>query len=685
VMDAIPVSVFWKDTGLNYLGCNLQFAKDAGVSSPRDLIGRNDLSLVWRDHAERYRIDDLRVMQSGTPKLNYEEPSTGPDGKTFWVKTNKIPMRDSSGHITGVLGCYEDITERKQSEQELKQRADDMHLINTLNQANNRGEDLTRIAERLSWETRRIFLCNAVVIYLLNEDRTQLVLINTRVLPEDVRDGIENMFGFRPPERFNIPLREDSELWRLCFSAEPHLINEPESITSLLIEFTGGRKIRRLMPKLIEVMRIHSLIAVPLVSNREVIGALGVSRAEPFTDNELQRFSSIAEHLTAIITRKKVEEGLLIRNAALQASINAFAIFDIIGRITYVNDAFLKTWGFDRYTEILGRHAVIIWSDLEEGRIAIKELHERGRWGGEMRAARRSGSEFTALAQATVVRGEDGVPICFASSFIDITQRKDAAREMERLNAELEKKNKELEQIIYVTSHDLRTPLVNIQGFARELEYSLQDMAKVFEEENLSQSVLEKMEPILDKDIPLALGYINKSVAKMDSLLAGLLQLSRLGRAEFLMQPLDMNQLMVDVLASLEFQIEERNASLEIGDLPPCLGDQIQLNRVFSNLLDNAIKYLEPDRPGEVSLTGEVSGDRVVYQIKDNGIGIAERDIERIFEIFHQLNPVASQGEGLGLTIVQRILERHNGRIWVESHLGVGSVFYVSLPAAPST
>ncbi|HWR58604.1 MAG TPA: PAS domain S-box protein [Thermodesulfovibrionales bacterium] len=119
VIDTIPVRVFWKDHESKYLGCNKQFALDAGLEVPEDLIGRDDFQMGWREQAELYRSDDKEVMQSGIPKLNYEEPQTTPAGSSIWLRTSKIPLRDINGEILGVLGTYEDITESKKMEEDI--------------------------------------------------------------------------------------------------------------------------------------------------------------------------------------------------------------------------------------------------------------------------------------------------------------------------------------------------------------------------------------------------------------------------------------------------------------------------------------------------------------------------------------------------------------------------------------
>jgi signal transduction histidine kinase len=153
-----------------------------------------------------------------------------------------------------------------------------------------------------------------------------------------------------------------------------------------------------------------------------------------------------------------------------------------------------------------------------------------------------------------------------------------------------------------------------------------------------------------------------------------------MGRANLDIEKLDMSKLISEVISSLEFQIRETGATVEIGELPPCCGDETQIYQVFSNLLGNALKFLDPKRRGVIIISGKKEKEQVVYCIKDNGIGIAEKDKDAIFEIFLKLNPDDKRGEGLGLTIVRKILDRHGGKVLVESEPGKGSKFYVSLP-----
>lgn len=164
----------------------------------------------------------------------------------------------------------------------------------------------------------------------------------------------------------------------------------------------------------------------------------------------------------------------------------------------------------------------------------------------------------------------------------------------------------------------------------------------------------------------------------------GLLRISRIGTATLHKSPLDISRMMTDINKNFEFRIKEQGVSFTISEMPDCVGDEIQINQVFSNLLDNALKYLDPDRPGDIRISGEQLNGRCIYSVQDNGIGIPDEHIEKVFQMFHRINRMGPIGEGLGLTAVKHILDRNDGRIWVESEFGKGSTFSVSLPSLSS-
>lgn len=262
-------------------------------------------------------------------------------------------------------------------------------------------------------------------------------------------------------------------------------------------------------------------------------------------------------------------------------------------------------------------------------------------------------------------------------------------RELEEAYALLERKNAELESYLYVASHDLRSPLVNIQGFSARFGKQSAQIAQELEEMSLDGENLTRRDAalaILKEKIPRSVDFILSNTAKMDSLLNGLLRISRTGRVAMSVKELDMNALAALALKTLSYEIEEARATVSVEDLPSCFGDADLVSQVFSNLLINALKYRSPHRLPEIRISGAREDRKSFYTVRDNGIGIAERHLERVWDVFYRVSgSEGAQGEGLGLSIVKRIMDKHKGSVSLESKEGEGSVFTVVFPAEPFT
>ncbi len=430
------------------------------------------------------------------------------------------------------------------------------------------------------------------------------------------------------------------------------------------------------MDEVREPVRRQTLNTVLVFSALILAAALGVGFLGRRRDNLWLRRQLAMEHERQALAERYV---LLNKHAN-----DIILLTDQDGNILEANDKALAAYGRSikemksmtlrdlRCAETGGEHAGAVHGAAPHDGVMVETVHRR-----------RDGSVFPveASTHAMTVGG-----VTFHQSIIrDVTERKRAESDLARANQELSRKNQELEQVVYVASHDLRSPLVNVQGFSTELGMALDELRHVLDGVELPGEARTRLNYLLDDDAAESIRYILSGIAKMDMLIAGLLRLSRLGRVTLSVGPVDMNQLAADTAADFEFQIKDSGVDLTIGDLPPCLGDAAQLGRVFSNLLGNALKYLDPSRPGMVRITGVRADGQSVYCIEDNGIGIAEQHQKKIFDLYHRLNPDDSAGEGLGLTIVRTVLDRQHGRVWVESVPGAGARFYVVLPAAGET
>ncbi|WP_255681334.1 ATP-binding protein [Natrinema sp. SYSU A 869] len=320
-------------------------------------------------------------------------------------------------------------------------------------------------------------------------------------------------------------------------------------------------------------------------------------------------------------------------------------------RFVLVNQAFCDLVGYDR-DELLGKHATLINSETVNE--AANELET------EISAGKREVGvleyEFeTADGETLPVETRfgpyeyDGGRIGRCGVTRDIGVRKEYERE-------IRESNERLEQFAYIASHDLQEPLRMVTSYLQLLERRYSDT--------------------FDEDGEEFLEYAIDGAQQMREMIDGLLKYSRVSTRGDPFEPVDLD----DVLADLQLQIEETNAEITVGELPRVEGDASQLRQVFQNLLDNAITY-SGDKPPWVHITADRHSEKWVISVEDEGIGIDPDDQERIFTIFDRLHsPEEYDGTGIGLALCQRIVERHDGEISVDSEPGEGAMFSFTLP-----
>jgi PAS domain S-box-containing protein len=241
-------------------------------------------------------------------------------------------------------------------------------------------------------------------------------------------------------------------------------------------------------------------------------------------------------------------------------------------------------------------------------------------------------------------------------------------------------KNKELENYLYIASHDLRSPLVNIQGFSQRLQKQTAKVKSIIENSEIESVAKIEIDEITNGDIPKTLNFIFSNVTKMDTLISGLLQISRTGRMAMTIRKISMNELLNTVIAAYNFQLTEISAKVVVGQLDDCYGDENQLNQLFSNIIGNAIKYRDKKRMLVLEIASRTSYNKVIFSIKDTGMGISPRHIEKIWDVFFRVDSGSPEaGEGIGLSLAKRIADKHKGKIWAESEEGKGSTFFIEL------
>lgn len=260
------------------------------------------------------------------------------------------------------------------------------------------------------------------------------------------------------------------------------------------------------------------------------------------------------------------------------------------------------------------------------------------------------------------VSGDEGQQAGAVLVMSDITERKRAQTEIERRAAELARSNAELEQFAQVTSHDLQEPLRMVASY--------------------TQLLASRYGGKLDADADEFIGYAVDGVMRMQRLIRDVLDYSRLGTKGFQLKPTDCGVVLVRAITGLEATITETGAQLTFDPLPVAMADETQLLQLFQNLIGNAIKF-HSDQPPRVHVSTTTGGNTCTISVRDNGIGIDPQDAERIFVIFQRLHgPTDYPGSGIGLATCKKIVERHGGRIWVESQAGAGSTFHFTLPLA---
>jgi len=384
--------------------------------------------------------------------------------------------------------------------------------------------------------------------------------------------------------------------------------------------------------------------------NGDLIGILGITRD--------------------ITDRYQIEQEIRIFKIISDNAVEGKAIADLEGNIVYVNKFWAEIHGFTQ-EELAGKHLSVFHTpqQLKEVEGALAALFKHGYFEPQdIGHVHRNGTEFPMLMSGTAINDSSGNPQYISATAIDITERKAAEQELINAKTELEKRklqlensNKELEAFSYSVSHDLRAPLRHINGYVDMLNKRFRD------------ELPEKARQYLD--------IISTASQKMGTLIDDLLHYSRTGRQEVRKTVVDMNLPVMEVIEELKSDAKERKINWEISKLPKVYADCTLIKQVWSNLLGNAFKYTSKRQTAEITVVYKEDDKDFVFCVSDNGDGFDMKYVHKLFGVFQRLHSEAEfEGTGIGLANVQRIVHKHNGRVWAESKQGEGAKFYFTLP-----
>jgi PAS domain S-box-containing protein len=637
VLDNIPQRVFWKDQNLVFVGCNKPFALDCGYNDPGELVGKTSYETASAANADRYVADDREVVESGRPKINYEEPQVRPDGSQAWLITSKVPMYDQDGRVTGVLGTYADITRRRLMEEEIRQT--NAYLENILDNSpdaigivdkHGRFIRLNKIAEDLYGYTFEEMQRKSPFDLYADKDELEKMLVNLR------RDGSVRKWEMRME-------RKDGSI--IPFEISIGLLKDHRN------ETLGSVCITR-----------------DLSGIKEVLTAVKASNERLYQEiSERKQAEETVERL-----RRRNE---LILNSAGEGILGLCPE----GRHTFVNPAATRMLGYAA-DELIGRKGHELYHHTrEDGETYPEEdcpIVQAFRYGKFCQLAeevfwRKDGTSFPVRYSSAPIIEEDKI-VGAVVTFRDITEYKRGEKERKRLEEQLfqAQKMESVGRLAGGVAHDFNNMLGVIIGRA--------EMA--LEQDVASDKLRHDLQEIL------------KAGLRSADLTRQLLAFARKQTA--LPKTLDLNDTISSMLKMLRRLIGEDINLLWVPelDLWKVKIDPSQVDQILANLVVNARDAISG--VGAITLRTEnvviddsnraetpefVPGEYILLSVSDNGDGMSKEVRENIFEPFFTTKELG-KGTGLGLSTVYGIVKQNDGFIYVASEPMKGATFNIYLP-----
>lgn len=716
-IDNAPSAFSMKDIAGRYLIANRSFQELRGLSE-EEIVGKSTRDIFPEKEADIINACEQEIVKSGKT-IRQERDFQKEDDKRI-VSSLVFPVRDSEGIITAVATMSEDVTESKRIKEALK-RSEELNRI---------AIDSAPIGMLIIDSDGKIVLVNLAMTKLFGYQEDELVGQPVECLvPARYRvhhDRHRDSFFSKPMARSMgagrdlYGLRKDGSEFPVEVGLNPIQTAEGTRVISSIVDITGRKRVEQQMRIMLDaapngmlmidktgkIMMLnlamkslfgyeeHELIGQSvdcLVPERyrghhaghrssffsePKVRSMGVGRdlyglkkdgsefpveigLNPIeTADGVRVISSIVD----ITERKRAEREVRLMFGAAP---NAMIMVDRAGKMVMVNQAMINLFGYEEI-ELVGQPIDKLIPERYRGQhkdyrssfFSGPKARAMGA-GRDLYGLKKDGSEFPVEIGLNPIETAAGMRVI--SSIVDITERKEAQTKLQKYAEDLLYSNRELEQFAYVASHDLQEPLRMVASFTELLGKRYQDK--------------------LDQQANEYIGFAIDGAKRMQGLINDLLQYSRIGSEKKEFAPVDCQDVIVRVKENLLVAIEENKVDLSSCNLPVVLADGLQITLLLQNLIGNAIKYSDPGRSNQVYVSAERREDDWLFCVKDNGIGISEAFYERIFIIFQRLHGKSEYGgSGIGLAICRKIVERHGGKIWVESKQGQGSKFYFTLP-----
>ena len=740
IFNTIPQSVFWKDRAGVYLGCNAVFARAAGFSSPDDVVGKTDFELPWpRAEAEAYRADDREVIEHNHPKRHIIEQLLRADSEHIWVDTTKIPLIDAAGQPYGVLGVYEDITERKCTEEALNKRLvaltqplesaeiefAEMFNLDDLQKIQDTFAEATGVASIITHPdgvpiTKPSNFCHLCINIIRKTEKglhncicSDAIIgrhnpagpIVQPCLSGGLWDaGASITVGGRHVANWLIGQvkNEETDVAHMLAYAREIGADEDEFRRALeLVPVMSRERFQKISQALFLIASELSLKAYQNIQQARVITERRKIE-ETLRESEEQK-RHLLDHLAAGVVVHGPDTRILFSNQ-VASRLLGLSVDQMQGKA-----AMDPAWCFVHED---GTHMPLEEYPVKRVLATLQPLQEYVV--GVVRPATRD--QVWVLVNAFPELDAEGRLVQVVVTFADITRREEAERELRRHRENLEglvaERTRELAESrraaisLLQDANEQRDRAEQAVAALKKNELKLQEAIQKTEAANreletFSYSVSHDLRAPLRhvsgfvqllQDEMAASGsakavrygeIISTAAKKMGMLIDNLLAFSRAGRTEMRTETVSLANLVAECQKELEAEATGRRVEWEVGDLPEVRGDQALLHQVLANLLGNAVKYTRKRPVAKIAISAKSTGGEVVVCVRDNGAGFDMKYADKLFGVFQRLHAETEfEGTGIGLANVRRIILRHGGHTWAEGQVDAGAAFYFSLPAA---